>query len=835
MKKIFYGLFILSLSLVLVACTTNDGGNKVVSVEITGPSEVIVGNQITLEVTVDPSDATVTWTSSKTDVATVSNGVVSGLKAGTTVIKASAGDKSDEVTITVKEAAVVEEGVTPNTEEHTVSDSRVNGYIAYDANGDEVSTFKSLYTAIEYVVNNESYDAYVTKASGPDSDFKLFTYNEKFASDSDDMFYFYSKGNQLDTYTSWKDTYFQDLKNIGDAIAIQVSSTFGASQYFNSHKLVGVSSTNETANNTQYWNVTPQIESSATVNMIAYSGITKQEYDVALTQSKIYPSMNQDQTTSARIGFIVTDAYNTSNMGLQMDPKTGNWYYYSGETPWDWNGTDLDVDTDVTLMTSTWHEEGYFVPDEDVNFTTEILAITDEDGGFYMVDRVTMEFVQSGRIVVRDYEYSQLTQAGTIRFTTALDINSNGELPDYMNGSKFENIVVTRAVAHALEEMQNVVNYGIIAELDAGVYDILNSNPESAARFQTILYTPAIVSADFSTPGKDVYNFSYALNADNPALSDHIQAVIDLIAALPSVEAITLEDKALVVAARTAYNALSDYRNPFVTNLDVLETAEMRLNELVLGADELEAVAAGLLVKELSGYGDLDALNAASAHILDAFAKFDILSDESKASVVQTLGSNKVVEVYEFYTDANALEDAELIAIVNYAMWIKDYTFDGSVASLAEFADFYSNLTEADILTLPEATQVIINDPTKIQAFSKQFGIYMTTYEFILDVMDTYGVDLEVKVTVGEGDEQGEIVDTTAVDHEAIAAEFAEVAGLWQEGVVNESWNFRVNYAGRFDFVVEGGFEKYYPVLYSLLYNSELYGYNWGTGLIDIL
>lgn len=87
----------------------DDGDVAVTDVKITSTvKEVTAGETITLTAEVLPADATnktVTWTSSDTTVATVKDGVVTGVKAGTAKITAKAGEKTDAVDVTVKAAA----------------------------------------------------------------------------------------------------------------------------------------------------------------------------------------------------------------------------------------------------------------------------------------------------------------------------------------------------------------------------------------------------------------------------------------------------------------------------------------------------------------------------------------------------------------------------------------------------------------------------------------------------------------------------------------------------------------------------------------------------------
>lgn len=77
-----------------------------------------VGETVSLTATVTPGNAankSVTWTSSNTDVATVSDGVVTGKSAGTATITASTGNgKTASCTVTVTDSVVIAESVSLN-------------------------------------------------------------------------------------------------------------------------------------------------------------------------------------------------------------------------------------------------------------------------------------------------------------------------------------------------------------------------------------------------------------------------------------------------------------------------------------------------------------------------------------------------------------------------------------------------------------------------------------------------------------------------------------------------------------------------------------------------
>lgn len=99
----------LKLGSVTITATANDRGTKkgtypitivqpVTGIEVNGSSSVLKGNTLSLTATIKPSDAsnkTVSWLSENNNIATVSDGVVTGMSQGNVVIWASATDGSD--------------------------------------------------------------------------------------------------------------------------------------------------------------------------------------------------------------------------------------------------------------------------------------------------------------------------------------------------------------------------------------------------------------------------------------------------------------------------------------------------------------------------------------------------------------------------------------------------------------------------------------------------------------------------------------------------------------------------------------------------------------------
>ena len=119
MSKQFLFCILAVVSLFLTACSEKEQEITVQSIAISQPSaELKIGETLNLKATVSPSNATydgITWTSTKTSVATVStSGQVSALAEGNTTITAMAGGKTASCSVTVVKGVVAVSSISLN-------------------------------------------------------------------------------------------------------------------------------------------------------------------------------------------------------------------------------------------------------------------------------------------------------------------------------------------------------------------------------------------------------------------------------------------------------------------------------------------------------------------------------------------------------------------------------------------------------------------------------------------------------------------------------------------------------------------------------------------------
>lgn len=125
---------------------------------------------------------------------------------------------------------------------------------------------------------------------------------------------------------------------------------------------------------------------------------------------------------------------------------------------------------------------------------------------------------------------------------------------------------------------------------------------------------------------KLVYNYSTLLYAEERLEELKIEQVEDLIDAIGTV---TLDSKAKIERARSAYNALSNAAQKKVSNLNVLVAAEKAYDKLVKEAKEEEAAKR---VNEVTSQIESISEDATVEELLDAILAFDILTEAEKAA-----------------------------------------------------------------------------------------------------------------------------------------------------------------------------------------------------------
>ena len=144
MKKILIFVLAAVLSLAMLFSVTACGDSEVVDpVTVTISQEtasIEVGSTVTLTATASDESA-ITWSSSDTDVATVSGGVVTGVSAGTATITATSGDAKATCTVTVTktEDPTEEVAITISQETASVEVGSTITLTATTSDGSEVS------------------------------------------------------------------------------------------------------------------------------------------------------------------------------------------------------------------------------------------------------------------------------------------------------------------------------------------------------------------------------------------------------------------------------------------------------------------------------------------------------------------------------------------------------------------------------------------------------------------------------------------------------------------------------------------------------------------------
>lgn len=183
----------------LVACNNNEtpnengnNGTQTVAVESVTLNKteltLEVGDEETLTATVAPdnaTDKTVTWSSDNAAVATVENGKVTAVSAGSATITATAGDKSATCTVTVNAPVTVDYTVTAEEWEAALSKDAFTNFTATVKLGDIVT----------YIKVDPENDIYYVKGYDGNG------YTETYYTKEGDKYYAYDKSATDETFS----------------------------------------------------------------------------------------------------------------------------------------------------------------------------------------------------------------------------------------------------------------------------------------------------------------------------------------------------------------------------------------------------------------------------------------------------------------------------------------------------------------------------------------------------------------------------------------------------------------------------------------------------------
>lgn len=222
----------------------------------------------------------------------------------------------------------------------------------------------------------------------------------------------------------------------------------------------------------------------------------------------------------------------------------------------------------------------------------------------------------------------------------------------------------------------------------------------------------------------DSIDLTLSIVADNSGSAD----VINLIAALPEVAALTLTDEATVTAAVSAYDALGTAFQQNVTNIAKLIALQARLNELKTELAEATAkaneviklIAALPTVSELTREDDSEVSFAESSYIsLDTQSQAIVNAEEIYNYNYLNNISSRLKVLWEEY-NAKMSTASELI----FALSDTEITLE-SGAAISAARSAYDALSEAQKALVSESTKSLLFG-AESQYAEAEYNYYLT-------------------------------------------------------------------------------------------------------------
>lgn len=454
-------------------------------------------------------------------------------------------------------------------------DSRPKIYNIYSNDGKLIDSFASLYQGIDYARQNLKTDAYIENSYQAGK--KIFCLTQK------PHCYFYQNGVTLDDCVVWDDC-IDGFNARQDCICVATSFQIPS---YHSYQL-----SQETTPQDASQIISPDLDA-----FLMYE-IDNQPLKASLSQSKIYPSFSQP--VYARLGYIIRiDQYAYFN-GLVCDTNNDNWYYCFDTLD------NLSIDTDQCVLTS-FFKKNYFTPQDDVIFSIENIPFSTANQK-YLKNIITLKFSKNRRYVFQNILAGDDYKTN---FIAALDIQSFS-IPDYMNGAKWQNIIIQKTKK--------------------------DKTPDTNKNADVLIYNTAVTKVS-QKADQDICGFKYDFDASAPVYSPKITAVQSKINKLNK---ITKSDPKCVQAALKSYNSLPPSLRAFI-NTQQLRQAQNTLYDLYEGLDKVKAIAQDLK----------PALDADSGYIIDnidhIFRAWDILYNQTQEAERDNFPSYYKTQIDAYY------------------------------------------------------------------------------------------------------------------------------------------------------------------------------------------